>query len=125
RYTGTIGDMGIFSLNCHKIIQTGEGGVIVTDNDELAKRLRLIRNHAEAVVATGMPVSSLVNMVGWNYRMNEVEAAVGRVQLRKLKTLLARRRELVERFFKGVNGLQGLRLPTIRKDSEHSFYRLM
>jgi dTDP-4-amino-4,6-dideoxygalactose transaminase len=125
RYTGTIGDMGIFSLNCHKIIQTGEGGVIVTDNDEFAQRLRLIRNHAEAVVATGMPVSTLVNMVGWNYRMNEVEAAVGRVQLKKLKPLLAHRRELVERFFKGVNGLQGLRLPTIKNGSEHSFYRLM
>ena len=125
RYTGTIGDMGVFSLNCHKIIQTGEGGVIVTDNDEFARRLLLIRNHAEAVVATGMPVSSLVNMVGWNYRMNEVEAAVGKVQLRKLNSLLVRRRQLVDRFLNGVKGLPGLRPPSIREGCEHSFYRLM
>jgi perosamine synthetase len=125
KYTGTIGHMGVFSLNCHKLIQTGEGGVIVTNDDELAHRLRLIRNHAEAVIATGMPVSTLVNMVGWNYRMNEVEAAVGRVQLKKLARLLARRRTLVDRLLRGVADLPGLIAPAIQDGCEHSFYRLM
>src|SRR5574344_1647548 len=65
KYAGTLGDIGVFSLNYHKHIHCGEGGIIVTDNDELAERLRLIRNHAEAVVdAKG--TTDLVNMVGFN-----------------------------------------------------------
>lgn len=84
RQTGTVGHMGVHSLNCHKLIQTGEGGMIFTNDDEYAKRLQLIRNHAEAVVATGMPVKSLVNLIGWNYRMNEIEAAISMTQLDKL-----------------------------------------
>src|SRR5574341_1205170 len=60
KYAGTLGDIGIFSLNYHKHIHTGEGGVAVTNNDELAEKIRLIRNHAEAVVeAKGY--NSLVN----------------------------------------------------------------
>ena len=50
KYAGTLADIGVFSLNYHKHIHCGEGGVVVTDNDELAERIRLIRNHAEAVV---------------------------------------------------------------------------
>lgn len=121
--TGTIGDMGISSLNCHKIIQTGEGGFIMTDNDELARRLQLIRNHAEAVIATGMKVNSLVNMVGWNYRMNEIEAAIGREQLKKLNTLLQQRRALVDYLIGKLKKYDGLIMPTIREECGHGFYR--
>lgn len=123
--TGTIGDMGISSLNCHKIIQTGEGGVIMTDDDELAHRLQLVRNHAEAVIATGMKVNSLVNMVGWNYRMNEIEAAIGREQLKKLHALLQQRWELVDYLAEKLKKYDGLIMPTIREGCGHSFYRLL
>lgn len=123
KYTGTIGDMGVFSLNANKIIQTGEGGVVTTDNDDLAQRLRLIRNHAEAVIATGMKTTSLVNMIGWNYRMNEIEAAIGRVQLKKLTGLLTRRKELVEYLNKKLSACEGLMLPTVKDGCEHSYYR--
>ena len=74
KYAGALAHMGVFSLNYHKTIHTGEGGVIVTDDDELAERLQLIRNHAEVVVR-GKGVQNLVNMVGFNYRMTEIEAA--------------------------------------------------
>ncbi|MEK6556690.1 MAG: DegT/DnrJ/EryC1/StrS family aminotransferase, partial [Candidatus Margulisiibacteriota bacterium] len=67
RFAGTLGDMGVFSLNYHKHIHSGEGGIIVTDNAEFADRLRLIRNHAESVVE-GKGVANLVNMLGFNYR---------------------------------------------------------
>ena len=87
KFAGTLGDIGVFSLNYHKHIHTGEGGMVVTDNDELADRVRLIRNHAESVVeAKG--IKNLVNMVGFNFRMTEIEAAIARCQLRKLKPLL-------------------------------------
>lgn len=123
KMTGTIGDMGISSLNCHKIIQTGEGGVIMTDDDGLAHKLQLIRNHAEAAIATGMVVKSLVNMIGWNYRMNEIEAAIGREQLKKLAGLLRQRRELVDYLTDKLKKYDGLIMPSVREGCEHSFYR--
>lgn len=123
KLTGTIGDMGVFSLNCHKIIQCGEGGVVVTDDEKLALRLRLIRNHAEAVIATGMNVNSLANMVGYNYRLNEIEAAISRVQLQKLESLLEQRRELVDYITDKLQNIEGLLTPTIKEGCTHTFYR--
>ncbi|GBR75480.1 pyridoxal phosphate-dependent aspartate aminotransferase superfamily, partial [Candidatus Termititenax persephonae] len=71
KFAGTLGDIGVYSLNYHKHIHSGEGGIIVTNDDALANKLRLIRNHAEAVVeAKGE--TDLTNMLGFNYRMTEV-----------------------------------------------------
>ncbi|HLH89452.1 MAG TPA: DegT/DnrJ/EryC1/StrS family aminotransferase [Xanthobacteraceae bacterium] len=123
RMTGCLGHMGVHSLNNHKIIQTGEGGVIMTDDDDFAQRLRMIRNHAEAVVATGMPVKSLVNMVGWNYRLNEIEAAIGREQLKKLRSFLNARYELVAHLSQKLGRYDGLILPVTRPGCGHSYYR--
>ena len=83
---GTIGDIGVFSLNVNKTIQTGEGGVCITNDDDLAYRLKLIRNHGEAVVGPA-GYKNIVNIAGYNYRMTEILAAVASVQLKKLPTL--------------------------------------
>ena len=80
---GTFGDAGTFSFQETKNMMTGEGGMIVTDRDDLAERCRLIRSHGEAWLQ-GKPRSYVANMLGWNYRMTELEAAIGRVQLRHL-----------------------------------------
>mgnify|MGYP001460034291 CR=1 FL=1 len=80
---GTIGDIGIFSLNYHKHIHTGEGGMCVTNNDILANKLQLIRNHAESVVESKGD-TDLVNMLGFNFRLTELQAAIGIEQLKKL-----------------------------------------
>ncbi len=121
KWTGKLGDVGVFSLNYHKHIQTGEGGVIVTDNDEIAERLRLIRNHAEAVIeAKGY--NSLVNMLGFNYRMTEVEAAIGREQLKKLDSLLQKRIENVEYLTEGLSKIPCIIPAKIRTKCRHVFY---
>lgn len=121
KYAGTLGDIGIFSLNYHKHIHTGEGGVVVTDNDDLAERARLIRNHAESVVeAKG--ASSLVNMLGFNYRMTEVEAAIGREQLKKLPVLLRQRQENVSYISKLLAEVPCLEPAKTRPGCEHAFY---
>jgi perosamine synthetase len=121
RYAGTLGDMGVFSLNYHKHIHTGEGGVIVTDNDDLADKIRLIRNHAEAVVeAKGH--SSLVNMLGFNYRMTELEAAIGREQLKKLPLLLYQRLKNIDYLTKELSKIPCLEPAKIRPGCEHAFY---
>jgi perosamine synthetase len=120
RYTGTIGDIGVFSLNYHKHIHTGEGGVCVTNSGQLAERLQLIRNHAEAVV-DGKGVNNLVNMMGFNFRMTEIEAAIGVEQLRKLPVLVERKRQQAERLTKGIQELVGLRLPVVEKNCSHVY----
>ncbi len=83
RYVGTIGDIGVFSLNVNKTIQTGEGGLCTINDPDLRYRLALIRNHGEAVVAAA-GYENIVNMVGFNYRLTEVQAAIGIEQFKKL-----------------------------------------
>ena len=90
KYVGTIGDMGVFSLNYHKHIHTGEGGVIITNNPELADRCQMIRNHGENVTAA-RETRDLTNLIGYNYRMTEIECAIGTQQLKKLPGLLQQR----------------------------------
>ena len=105
-YSGTLGDIGVFSLNRHKIIQCGEGGMCVTNNDKLSERLQLIRNHAEAVVRK-KKVQNISNLVGYNFRMTEIEATIANEQLKKLKKILKNRinvcKEIIYQFtkFKG------------------------
>ena len=84
KYAGTMVDIGGISLNCHKHIQTGEGGVLFTNDLKLAKRMCLIRNHAEAIVEGNKP-KNLANMIGYNFRLGEIECAIGIEQLKKLK----------------------------------------
>mgnify|MGYP001594775637 CR=1 FL=1 len=101
RFTGTIGDIGVFSLNVNKTIQTGEGGVCVTNDPDLAYRLQLIRNHGEAVVGPA-EYQDIVNIAGFNYRMPETSAAIAREQLKKLPILNGQRLELVEQLKEGL-----------------------
>ena len=98
---GTIGDIGVFSLNVNKTIQTGEGAVCVTNNDELAYRLKLIRNHGEAVVGPA-GYKNITNIAGYNYRMTEILAAVASVQLKKLNKLNTERIRMVEFLANGL-----------------------
>lgn len=123
RFAGTLGRIGVYSLNYHKHIHTGEGGVIATDDDDLAMRCRLIRNHAEAVVDDMGYQGSLVNMVGFNMRMTEVEAAIGRVQLRKLPGLLAERRANVAYLEARLRDIAFLTLPKVRPGCTHAYYQ--
>lgn len=121
RYTGTIADIGGFSLNCHKHIQTGEGGIIVTNNDELALRMRLIRNHAECVVEKA-GVNQINNMIGYNMRMGEIEAGLASLQLNRLENIVHERQRLAKRLNQGLERLRGVKIPMIRQGCTHSYY---
>ena len=121
RFAGTQAHMGIFSLNYHKTIHTGEGGVVVTNDAALAERLQLIRNHAEVVVEN-KGVTNLVNMLGFNYRMTEIEAAIGSEQLKKLDGLLQSRIEAADYLQERLSGLPGLTQPVVRAHVKHAYY---
>jgi len=121
RYAGTLAHMGVFSLNYHKTIHCGEGGVVVTDDADLAERLQLIRNHAEAVVKD-KGVRNIVNMVGFNYRMTEIEAAIATEQLKKLEDLLAARNAAAQFLGKRLSRLPGITLPHVAPQVRHGYY---
>lgn len=121
KYAGTLADVGCYSLNYHKHIHTGEGGILVTDDDEIAENLRLIRNHAEAVVSD-KGVTNLRNMVGYNFRLGEIESAIGIEQLKKLPLLVDRMQQIAEKFNEGLSGLSGLRTPVVMPECTHAYY---
>jgi len=121
RHAGTCAHVGGYSLNYHKHIHTGEGGILVTDDDRIAERLQLIRNHAEVVVAD-KGVSDISNMVGHNFRLGEIECAMGIEQLKKLKGFVESRRQLAEALTTGLKGLPGLKTPVVRPDRTHVYY---
>lgn len=121
KFAGTLADVGGFSLNYHKHIHTGEGGILVTNDNEIAKRLQLIRNHAEAVVG-GMGVSDLTNMVGYNFRLGEIECAMGISQLKKLEKFVADRQRVAGLLNNGLADLRGLTVPYVMPDCTHAYY---
>jgi len=120
-YAGTIGHIGVFSLNYHKHIHTGEGGLCVTRDEKLYQRLLMIRNHGENVVEP-QQVRDLTNLVGFNYRMTELSAAVGLVQLDRIEDLVARRVRLAETLSRNLRGLEGLTVPEVRQGCRHVYY---
>ncbi len=121
KYAGTLSDIGVFSLNYHKHIHCGEGGIVVTNSDELAERVQLIRNHAEAVVGA-KGTSNLTNMVGFNYRLPEIESAITRCQLRKLKFLVEERQKNCAYIAAGLRDIPAITAPVVRENSTHVFY---
>jgi perosamine synthetase len=121
KYTGTIGDIGVFSLNYHKHIHTGEGGMCVTNNDEYAEKLQLIRNHGEAVVK-GKGVENIENIIGFNFRMGEIEAAIGIEQLKKLPFIINEKVEIADCLSSGLSDLPGIQTPKIGDHCTHVYY---
>jgi dTDP-4-amino-4,6-dideoxygalactose transaminase len=121
RFAGTCAHVGGYSLNYHKHIHTGEGGILVTDDDQIAERLELIRNHAEVVVV-GKGVTDLSNMVGHNFRLGEIECAMGIEQLKKLGGFVRSRQALAEALTEGLRDLPGLKTPTVIPDRTHAYY---
>jgi len=121
KVAGTLADVGGFSLNYHKHIHTGEGGILVTNDDDIADKLQLIRNHAEAVVGP-KGNTDLRNMIGYNFRLGEIEAAIGIEQLKKLSGFVASRQRAAERLSRGLSALPGLRTPVVKPGCTHAYY---
>lgn len=110
------GDVACFSLHPRKVISTGDGGMITTAHADWDARFRLLRQHAMSVPDTVRHGSNQVIFesyptVGYNYRMTDIQAAVGRVQLGRLPGIVAERREQAERYGSLLADIAGLELP--------------
>jgi perosamine synthetase len=110
------GHIACFSFHPRKVITTGEGGMLTTSNPEFDKKFKRLRQHGMNVPDTVRHSSSQVIFedyleVGFNYRMTDVQAAVGRRQLQRLPELVARRRAHASRYAELLGNIEGLRLP--------------
>ena len=120
-YCGIQADIGGFSFNYHKHIHCGEGGMVVTNDDNLAERVALIRNHAESVVS-GLGVTDLANMIGFNFRMTEIEAAIAYEQLDLLDEVVAEKQRQA-RILDSLLSLEpGLTVQLIPKNLKSAYY---
>ncbi len=112
---GTLGDIGCFSFFANKNMTTGEGGMVVTNDDELAERIRRARSHGMTTLTwdrhKGHSFTYDVVARGYNYRLDEMRAALGIVQLARLNQGNARRRELTYAYRQRLGGLERLEVP--------------
>lgn len=109
RAAGTLGDYGVFAFYPNKQITTGEGAMIVTENDEAAAMMRALRNQGRAPGDTWLQHTFL----GYNYRLDEMSAALGRVQLGRLGELLAKRQQVAAWYEERLSEIPGLELPQV------------
>jgi perosamine synthetase len=121
RPVGTIGDVGGFSLNFHKHIHCGEGGVLVTDDDKIARACQLIRNHGENAI-TEEELETMVNPIGANYRLTELQAAIGLAQLGRLEGYLDTRQALAQHLTRRLSDRPGLTFQSVEPGSTHAYY---
>lgn len=120
-FLGTVGEIGAFSFQETKNIMTGEGGMAVTNNPELAYRLRLIRNHGESMVFEGDAPERVRAARGYNFRLQEPIAAIGYVQVQKLEMLNDIRKKNYEVLKKELSRHSFLRFQEVRNDPGQFF----
>lgn len=117
RYCGNLSTAGCFSFHPRKVITTGEGGMITTNDEELAERITLLRSHGG--VRTGNWFS--YESCGFNYRLSDVQGAIGVAQMKKLPWILERRRAHASRLRKALSGISGIRVPVEPEWRGHAY----
>ncbi len=127
---GREADLTVFSFHPVKHITTGEGGLVTTDSDEFARRLRLFRTHgitkdpAEMEESPDGPWSTEMQALGFNYRLSDIHAALGLSQLKKLNLFTARRREIAALYDELLSNIDGLTIPPASDGHSYHLYPL-
>jgi dTDP-4-amino-4,6-dideoxygalactose transaminase len=114
------GDVACFSFHPRKLLSTGDGGMLTTRNEDLDRRFRLLRQHGMSIPDTVRHSASQVAfeeypVVGFNYRMTDIQGAIGREQIKRLPTLVKRRRELAARYSAGFRACADVKTPAERE----------
>ncbi|MEE2709745.1 MAG: DegT/DnrJ/EryC1/StrS family aminotransferase [Gemmatimonadota bacterium] len=126
RKLGTIGDVGCFSFFPNKNLSTGEGGMVVTNDDRLADRIRMARSHCMTSLTwdrvRGHACSYDVLDLGFNYRIDEVRAAMGHAQLERLESNNNRRKALMENYLTGLSGCSMIKVPFDSAEGTFAFH---
>ena len=108
KHTGTIGKLGCLSFNGNKIITTGSGGIILTSDKKIAKQAKYLTTQAK-----NDPIYYIHNEVGYNFRLNNIQAALGLAQLERLPYFLKKKKKIREYYLKRINNIKGLSIALV------------
>ena len=117
RLCGSMGDMGCFSFYGNKIVTTGEGGMVVTNDDTLAARAKKLKDLAHSEKKRFWHEE-----VGYNYRMTNLQAALGVGQLKHIDEFIAKKQWMANQYRKGLKGIKGLRLPIEKENAKNVYW---
>ena len=127
QYAGSLGDIGCFSFHPRKSITTGEGGMITTNNKDLAEKVSMLRNHGASISEEQRhngPKPYILpefNLLGYNYRMTDLQGAMGVAQINKLDQFIKERSKWAQFYLDEFNNINWLKLPIIREDYKHGW----
>ena len=127
RHVGTFGDTGCFSFHPRKAITTGEGGMITTNNAELDKRLSSLRDHGasksdlERHRDKGGSLLPNFKVLGYNYRMTDLQGALGTVQMAKAEEIIAGRLKIAKMYDSALKDIEDLKIPYVPEGYTHSY----
>ncbi len=107
RHLGTLGDCGCLSFSSQKLVTTGQGGAVLTDDEEIYRRMGLLRDFGRLEGGSDHYLS-----VGWNLKFTDLQAVVGLQQMRRLPELVTRKREIFARYQEQLAGIPGLEIPS-------------
>lgn len=116
RPCGSFGEISIFSFYANKLVTTGEGGMLATDDQELARKCRYLRN-----LAFGDP-RFVHDQLAWNMRFTNVQAAIGLAQVERLKEFIQRKRKMGRRYDRLLQNLPGLQKPLVKTDDAENLF---
>ncbi len=126
RHAGTMGAAGCLSFHPRKPITTGEGGMVLTDSEEVARKIEILRDHGADASdlqrhSSGVSLLPRYDVLGFNYRMTDMQGAVGVAQMGKIEEILRRRRALAERYDRELADLDWLRTPVVPEGRQHGY----
>jgi dTDP-4-amino-4,6-dideoxygalactose transaminase len=117
KFVGTLSDIGSFSLHPRKSITSGEGGIITTDDDAIADKIMLLRNHGQRTVDGEM----IFEEAGFNYRLTDFQAALAQSQFSRMETIVAVKEKIAQQYFSGLQGNKKLKLPKTYSNKNHTW----
>ncbi|WP_416859964.1 DegT/DnrJ/EryC1/StrS family aminotransferase [Helicobacter ganmani] len=127
KHSGTFGDCGCFSFHPRKAITTGEGGMLITDREEIALRVKMLRDHGAGKSdlqrhndKNGFLLPNF-DVLGYNYRMTDLQGALGNSQMDKAQDIMQKRRSIAKRYDSALSGIEQLILPSAPKGYIHGY----
>ena len=126
QYVGTYGDIAAFSFHPRKIITTGEGGMLITSSEEIWNKANILRNHGASIseelrhLGPQPYILPEFNALGFNYRMTDIQAAIGIEQLKKLDGFIAERQHWANYYKEQLSDIKWIKTPYIPKNASHS-----
>lgn len=126
KHSGLFGKGGIFSFHPRKIITTGEGGMLITNNIDVYKKAMLIRNHGISINSNNKNSSNELifeeyNELGYNYRLTDIQCAIGIEQMKKINYFISERRKIAEIYNSAFNKIENIQTPNDTKYTKHCY----